>query len=74
MFRIVPRWHARISWERLPRSGISRDGHLLSQARPAFVPAPCPGEIPTLPTSTTVVFATQLQPGLAPEILPPAAR
>jgi hypothetical protein len=58
-----------LSWEPLPISGVPRDVLPGVHARPAFVPVPCPGEIPTLPTSTMVVFAAQLQSSPPGELL-----
>jgi hypothetical protein len=46
-----------LTWDHTPSVELYRDGHLLRHAHPAVVPARCPGEVPTLPTANTVLFA-----------------
>ncbi|MGC8639612.1 MAG: hypothetical protein ACP5XB_07005 [Isosphaeraceae bacterium] len=53
-----------LTWDDFPGSRMFRDEHLQVRVHPAVMPPHCPGEVPTLPTATRILFAPQLQMGL----------
>ena len=53
-----------LTWDHFPGSQSFRDHPLRFHVHPAVTPPHCPGEVPTLPTATRVLFASQLQMGL----------
>ena len=46
-----------LSWDHFAGAAVSRNGHSATHVRSAIMPAHCPGETPTLPSSTTQLFA-----------------
>jgi hypothetical protein len=50
-----------LTWDRLTAMSLLGDRHLPTSVLPAFVPPSCPGETPTLASSTTQILASPFQ-------------